>query len=184
MKKIIIPLVLIGLVVVSTINILITKNYEPTVLMKLKEKYSNEYLSRLRDSPSVDHSKFEVLQKKFSSPQDVTEACISCHNERDNEVMHSNHWNWEREEYIEGRGVVYIGKKNVVNNFCIGVEGNEQSCAKCHAGYGMTGSNFDFNDPKNIDCLVLRYICNEHNALSRKIQRLYVWRLLLQCPAR
>ena len=148
MKKIIISLVFIGLVIVSAISLLVTKNYEPTNQMKLKEKYSKEYL------PSVDHSKFAVLQKKFSAPQDVTETCISCHNERHKEVMQSNHWNWEREEYIDGRGIVYVGKKSVVNNFCIGVEGNEQSCAKCHAGYGMTGSNFNFNDPKNIDCLV------------------------------
>ena len=68
--------------------------------------------------------------------------------------MKSNHWNWEREEYIEGKGIVSVGKKNAINNFCIGVEGNEQSCAKCHIGYGMTSESFSFNDPKNVDCLV------------------------------
>lgn len=68
--------------------------------------------------------------------------------------MKSSHWNWEREEYVEGRGVVSIGKKNAVNNYCIGVEGNEQSCAKCHIGFGMTSTTFSFTNPKNIDCLV------------------------------
>ena len=35
----------------------------------------------------------------------VTAACISCHNERGREVMASSHWNWARQEYIEGRGI-------------------------------------------------------------------------------
>jgi hypothetical protein len=98
----------------------------------LKAKYTKEKKS------TVDHSKFAVLQKTFSKPQQVTEACIGCHTERHKEVMASNHWNWEREEYVEGRGIIYVGKKNAINNFCIGVDGNEQSCAKCHVGFGMT----------------------------------------------
>ena len=39
-------------------------------------------------------------------------------------------------EYIEGRGIRYIGKKNILNNFCIGVAGSRESCDKCHIGYG------------------------------------------------
>ena len=148
MKKIILILSLIGIIIFGVINYLTIKNYDPTNLDKLKEKYPKDY------SPSTDHSRFEVLKKKFNSPQEITEACLSCHNGRDEEVMKSSHWNWEREEYIEGRGVVSIGKKNAVNNYCIGVEGNEQSCAKCHIGFGMTSTTFSFTDPKNIDCLV------------------------------
>jgi octaheme c-type cytochrome (tetrathionate reductase family) len=148
MKKIVIVIALIGIIIFSAVKFLTTESYEPTQLMKLKEEYPKKY------SPSVDHKKFAVLQKKFSHPQEVTAACLSCHNETHKEVMQSNHWNWEREEYIEGRGIVSIGKKNVVNNFCIGIEGNEQSCAKCHIGYGMTNQGFSYTDSQNIDCLV------------------------------
>jgi len=148
MKKIFIALALIGIIILSAVTFLTTGSYEPTRLMKLKEEYPQKY------SPSADHKKFAVLQKKFSRPQEVTEACLSCHTETHKEVMQSNHWNWEREEYINGRGIVSIGKKNVVNNFCIGIEGNEQSCAKCHIGYGMTNQGFSYTDSKNIDCLV------------------------------
>jgi hypothetical protein len=28
---------------------------------------------------STDHSEFEILQQEFTEPQQVTEACISCH---------------------------------------------------------------------------------------------------------
>lgn len=148
MKKIFLILISISIILFSAVTILTTGSYEPTRLTKLKEEYPKKY------SPSADHNKFTQLQKKFASPQEVTEACVSCHTETHKEVMKSNHWNWEREEYIEGKGIVSIGKKNVINNFCIGIEGNEQSCAKCHAGYGMTNSSFSYTDYKNIDCLV------------------------------
>lgn len=148
MRKIIIPLFLIFLVVVSTIGILKPKETGQTHLMKLRDEFSVEKIS------SVDHSKFKVLQKKFTSPQEVTETCISCHTERHTEVMKSNHWNWERAEYVEGRGIVYLGKKNALNNFCIGADDNEQACAKCHIGYGMNEKDFSFENERYVDCLV------------------------------
>jgi octaheme c-type cytochrome (tetrathionate reductase family) len=67
--------------------------------------------------------------------------------------MASSHWNWTRREYIPGRGIHTIGKKNILNNFCIGTSSNLEGCSSCHAGYGLTDASFDFNDPKNIDCL-------------------------------
>jgi len=158
MKKIVIAVVLILLIIVSTVYILKPGETNEPELNKLKEKYSQN------DSVSADHKQFDVLKKDFASPQEVTEACISCHNGSDDEVMRSNHWNWEREEYVEGRGIVHIGKKNAINNFCIGVEGNEQSCAKCHVGFGMTDSMFSFTDPKNIDCLV----CHDNSETYQK----------------
>lgn len=148
MKKIVIALLLIGLVITTSIIFLKPTEKEQSNISLLKAKYSKKHI------PSVDHSKFAILQKKFNSPQDATAACISCHTERHKEVMHSNHWNWEREEYVQGRGIVYVGKKNAINNFCIGVEGNEQSCAKCHIGFKMTSSMTPLTDPTNIDCLV------------------------------
>ncbi len=149
MKKIFISVALIGLVIAIAIGILSSKDTEQNPLSLLQTKLSE------KPAPSVDHTKFAVLQKKFTTPQQVTEACISCHTERAKEVMKSNHWNWERAEYIQGRGIVYLGKKNAINNFCIGTEGNEESCAKCHIGYGMKDSKtFSYTDSTNIDCLV------------------------------
>lgn len=148
MKKIFLILGL-SLIVILAAVVMLKKNYlEPTPLMKLQEQYSK------KDSISVDHTQFVVLNKKFNSPQEVTLACISCHNKRHTEIMRSNHWNWEKEEYIEGRGIVKLGKKNAINNFCIIAAGNEKSCAKCHIGYGMTAEGFSFTDPKNIDCMI------------------------------
>ncbi|MCB0747765.1 MAG: tetrathionate reductase family octaheme c-type cytochrome [Ignavibacteriae bacterium] len=148
MKKIIGSLGVLVLVIVVAIGTLTTHNVSENTLDKLREKYPEKHI------PSVDHSKFSQLQKKFSSPREVTAECIACHNKSAEQVMHSNHWNWEREEYIEGRGIVSIGKKNAMNNFCIGTQGNEKSCAKCHIGYGMDEKGLSFTDANNIDCLV------------------------------
>jgi len=161
MKKIVIPLVLIGLVIVSAISFLTSKSSEQTKLMVLKEQFGKKAVQH------VDHSQFLELKKKFTTPQQVTEACIVCHNGRAQEIMRSNHWNWEKAEYVKGRGIVYLGKKNAINNFCIGTEGNEMSCAKCHVGYGMSSSkDFNYQDESNIDCLV----CHDNSETYAKAQ--------------
>lgn len=148
MKKIVIILALFGLLIILAIGSLSQKDFEPTTLMKLKYEYSKKY------PPSVDHSKFAGLKQKFNFPQEVTKICMSCHNLTAHQVMNSSHWNWEREEYVEGRGIVYLGKKNAINNFCIGTRGNEESCAKCHIGYGLNSQGIIYTDSTNIDCLI------------------------------
>lgn len=44
---------------------------------------------------TADHGEFEVLQKEFKSGEEVTEACLSCHTEASDQVMHSIHYNWD-----------------------------------------------------------------------------------------
>lgn len=125
----------------------LTKEREPEQLAELRAKF------KTKEPPAVDHSQFQQLQKKFTKPQDITAACISCHNKRHNEVMQSNHWQWTRLEYVAGKGIRALGKKDIFNSYCIGIAGNEMSCNKCHAGYGWGDANFDFTNPLNIDCL-------------------------------
>jgi octaheme c-type cytochrome (tetrathionate reductase family) len=131
---------------------------ETAPLEKLREQYAH------RVKPSVDHSLFTQLKKRFARPQDVTAACISCHNGRAAEVMQSTHWNWERTEYIIGKGIRAIGKRNVLNNFCIGISGNEQSCNRCHIGYGYSDTHFNFRDSLNVDCLA----CHDNSGMYTK----------------
>ncbi len=115
-------------------------------------------------TPSVDHSKFAVLKEEFTNAHEVTAACLSCHTNRGNEVMATSHWLWQREEEIPGKGEVWLGKRNVLNNFCIGTRSNEGTCTRCHIGYGWQDKNFDFTDPLNIDCLV----CHDNTDHYRK----------------
>ncbi len=148
MKKIVISLAILGLIIVIVVGKLAQKEQPATLLMKLKDKYSKE------ETKKVDHSKFAILQQKFNSPREVTKACETCHNMTSHQVMQGNHWNWERVDYIKGRGITYIGKRNAINNFCISAVGNEKSCAKCHIGYGIDDKGHGYTDSTNIDCLV------------------------------
>ncbi|WP_221627997.1 tetrathionate reductase family octaheme c-type cytochrome [Teredinibacter franksiae] len=102
----------------------------------------------------VDHS--ALMPGPYSSPQAVTERCLECHQQAGDQVLHSSHWTWEHEAVpIEGRAEpVKGGKKNVINNFCIGIGGNWEGCSSCHAGYGWKDNNFDFSKRNNIDCVV------------------------------
>ncbi len=158
MKNTILIVASLCLLFAVSIGVLTNKDIEPGTMMKLKAKYAEKH------TPSVDHAKFDALKKKFTTPQQVTEACISCHNKRQDEVMRSNHWNWEREEYVEGRGVVYLGKRNAINNFCISTVGNVGSCAKCHISYGMDPQGKVFSRQKDVDCL----ICHDNSETYAK----------------
>jgi octaheme c-type cytochrome (tetrathionate reductase family) len=70
--------------------------------------------------------------------------------------MRTSHFLWLGEPVeVEGHeGSLRIGKRNLINNFCIGISGNWPSCTSCHAGYGWGDESFDFEDRDNVDCLV------------------------------
>ena len=104
--------------------------------------------------PHTDHS--EIVQGPFETGMDVTRACLECHQESADEIMLTTHWTWESQPYqIEDRdGAVTVGKKNSINNFCIGIQGNWPGCTSCHAGYGWEDANFDFGQESQVDCLV------------------------------
>ena len=127
-------------------------------LEKLKEKMAKKHIK------SVDHSKFPQLQKKFARPQDVTLECIACHTERHKEIMQTPHWRWLSDEYVEGKGIVSIGKRNIINNHCIAIGGSEGSCNRCHIGYGYGDKNFDFTKAENVDCLA----CHDNSGVYQK----------------
>jgi octaheme c-type cytochrome (tetrathionate reductase family) len=107
--------------------------------------------------PHFDHA--AVIPDTFDGPQAVTRACLKCHPQAA-EVVQTPHFQWLGDEVsVPGHeGKHRLGKKNVINNFCIATPGNERSCMKCHAGYGWADATFDFQNAENVDCLV----CHEH----------------------
>ncbi len=112
-----------------------------------------------RIRPHFDHA--PVIQGPFRAPQDVTRACLSCHPGAA-AVMKTAHFTWlgEPVEVPGHQGARRIGKRNLLNNFCISNIGNEKACTKCHAGYGWTDARFDFTKAENVDCLV----CHEQGS--------------------
>jgi len=101
----------------------------------------------------VDHA--NIISGPFETGQDVTRACLECHEEAAADVMTTSHWTWESAptNVPWQDETVTIGKKNQINNFCIGTQGNEKKCMTCHVGYGWEDSTFDFSNQENVDCL-------------------------------
>jgi octaheme c-type cytochrome (tetrathionate reductase family) len=110
-----------------------------------------------------DHS--QLIEGPFNSPQEVTETCLGCHDGVDTAIMKTRHWNWKGNEYTTSDGSkAWLGKQNLINNFCVAVPSNWPRCTSCHIGYGWKDKSFDFNDGKNIDCLV----CHDQTGTYKK----------------
>ncbi|MDF2139935.1 tetrathionate reductase family octaheme c-type cytochrome [Paenirhodobacter sp. CAU 1674] len=101
---------------------------------------------------TADHAKFEILKGPFASGPEVTAACLSCHTEASNQVMHSVHWKWEYDNPATGQT---LGKAKVLNAFCGNVASNEVRCTSCHTGYDWVDVRQPMpDDPTKVDCLV------------------------------
>lgn len=103
-----------------------------------------------QDPSTADHSKFEQLQGPFATGPDVTEACLGCHTEAAKQLHKTSHWTWAFENPVTGQ---MLGKKNVVNNFCVAAASNWPRCTSCHIGFGWKDDTFDLTSEKNVDCL-------------------------------
>ena len=102
-------------------------------------------------SSTTDHSKLEALDKDFQTGPEVTKACLTCHTEAADQIHKTKHWTWE---FVSPETGQRLGKRNIINNFCVAVSSNEPRCTSCHIGYGWKDGNFDFASKENVDCLV------------------------------
>jgi len=110
---------------------------------------------------TADHSKFVELKGPFESGPAVTKACLQCHTEAAKQVHQTKHWTWQFKNEETGQ---LLGKRNVVNNFCISTQSNIGACSSCHVGYGWKDDSFDFTSEPNVDCLV----CHDQTGLYDK----------------
>jgi octaheme c-type cytochrome (tetrathionate reductase family) len=114
--------------------------------------------------PHTDHS--SLMSGPYQTGTDVTRACLECHEEAGQQLLTTAHWRWEGEPAeLPGREQpVRMGKRNVINNFCISVQSNWSGCTSCHAGYGWVDDTFDFGDAQAVDCLA----CHEQSGQYAK----------------
>jgi octaheme c-type cytochrome (tetrathionate reductase family) len=110
---------------------------------------------------TADHSKFKELQREFKTGPELTRACLSCHTEAAGQIHRTKHWKWE---YLNPDTGQALGKKTILNNFCISIASNYASCTSCHVGYGWKDAKFDFSSQENVDCVV----CHDTTGNYRK----------------
>ncbi len=110
---------------------------------------------------TADHRKFEALDKRFATGPEVTRACLGCHTEAAKQLHATTHWTWAFDNPVTGE---LLGKKNVLNNFCLATATNWPRCTSCHIGYGWKDDQFDFAREDLVDCLV----CHDTTGTYRK----------------
>jgi octaheme c-type cytochrome (tetrathionate reductase family) len=115
----------------------------------------------LKLNTTADHSRFKELQREFKTGPELTRACLSCHTEAAGQIHRTKHWKWE---YLNPDTGQTLGKKTIVNNFCISIASNQASCTSCHVGYGWKDAKFDFSSQENVDCVV----CHDTTGNYRK----------------
>lgn len=113
-----------------------------------------------------DHKSFKQLQGPFTAPEQVTQACLSCHTRAAKQVMSDIHWTWKAWDPKTKR---MVGKNEVYNTFCVSPISNEQFCTVCHVGYGSADPAkfvpFEQRTEDHVDCLV----CHDQTETYRKI---------------
>lgn len=109
----------------------------------------------------VDHADFIV--GPFKTGSDVTKKCLECHEKQADDFMKTPHWLWKgpTKGHVKGyeKSKVEYGKTNMLNAFCVTVEGGPDQearghCSECHPGYVWNRKEFDFTDKTKVDCLV------------------------------
>ncbi len=129
-----------------------------------QEKEPSPWDSIPQAKAHVDHGSFFVGES-FEDGPSVTRACLECHEQEAHNFMLTSHWTWKGDTLHRANGeTVEIGKANLINNFCIGIQSNEARCTSCHAGYGWRDNDFDFSDATLVDCL----ICHDNTGSYRK----------------
>jgi octaheme c-type cytochrome (tetrathionate reductase family) len=94
---------------------------------------------------TTDHTKHQVLQQRFTSGPQVTQACLSCHSEASDQFHKTIHWTWRAGKNDKG---VEMGKAAYsLNNFCVSANNmQDKGCLSCHPGWG--------NKTEAVNCLV------------------------------
>jgi octaheme c-type cytochrome (tetrathionate reductase family) len=115
----------------------------------------------VKTDSTADHSKFEELKKDFATGPDVTRDCLTCHTEAANQLHQTTHWTWVFKNELTGQT---LGKKHVINNFCVATASNWARCTSCHIGYGWKDDSFDHSSQESVDCL----ICHDTTGTYKK----------------
>jgi len=93
---------------------------------------------------TINHKKIEALNKDFTSGEEITKACLSCHSEAATQFHKTIHWTW----LASGdKSDIRYGKAGYsVNNFCIsGNAMEDKGCLKCHTSWNKKGVKGEVN---------------------------------------
>ncbi|MBT8764488.1 hypothetical protein KFV02_11135 [Desulfohalobiaceae bacterium Ax17] len=83
----------------SLFSLILTNSVQAKELDDNYKTYGAAQARKVSNQPkrwiTTDHSKHKILQQDFKSPEEVTKACLSCHNEAALQVHKTIHWTWK-----------------------------------------------------------------------------------------
>jgi octaheme c-type cytochrome (tetrathionate reductase family) len=114
---------------------------------------------------SMDHTRYfgGFSDTELANGPAVTAQCLNCHSIDATQMVGAAHFKWlGPSPGLAGHetDTAAVGKKNLINNFCIAVASNEARCTQCHAGYGDATSRtpgYAFTGDAalgRVDCLI------------------------------
>lgn len=107
-------------------------------------KMAKQAVKREHKWSTTDHSAHPVLQAPFTSGEEITAACLSCHSEAASQFHQTIHWTWLAEGGDSGKKYGKAGDS--VNNFCISGNGMaDKGCLSCHTGWNKKGIDGEIN---------------------------------------
>ena len=93
---------------------------------------------------TADHAKAEALHKAFTSGEEITQACVSCHSEASTQFHKTIHWTWLASG--DKKDIRYGKAGYSVNNFCIsGNAMEDKGCLSCHTSWNQKGVEGEVN---------------------------------------
>lgn len=159
------PALLIGLIV-STFLLL-------PILASASDSESGGYMLPQDEieqfAQQAEENGVDIHEQVFSEqPYEGTADCLRCHESEGTEMLDTGHFKWAgKVENIDGLEGMTLGKRDLINNFCVAVDTNEARCTQCHVGYGYDDKNYDFTNPENVDCLV----CHDQSGTYKKAKK-------------
>lgn len=99
-------------------------------------------------------------------PEEVTAACLKCHDKVGRDILDTAHWNWKgvSPEISGFEHSTSVGLFNTIDNYTISSIPTLINTTAYHIGYGIKGNAFDFTNASKIDCL----ICHDTTRSYRK----------------
>ena len=93
---------------------------------------------------TTDHSQHEALKQNFTTGEEITKACLSCHTSADKQIHETIHWTWRATG--EGKDITYGKAGDSLNSFCLSGNGmKDKGCLKCHIGWNKKGVDGQIN---------------------------------------
>jgi hypothetical protein len=107
-------------------------------LQKAPEPSPDDPRARMaQPAAHTSQASFYGSRESAADPK-VTAAYVECHAGPAEGFLHSADWTWAEKQTLPDGGLIAIGKKNLLHNFCISIESSRASCSTCHFSGGCS----------------------------------------------